>query len=114
MDKLVDESKIVGVLLVIVLLVLKIVFHSSSFFSVLKLTLGLFWLFFIPGYFLLFSLPSLSSLERLIMSFILGTAFYGAVGYNLGVIGVSFALQVYVVPLLGVLIGCWFLFREKK
>tara|TARA_B100002003_G_C13732322_1_gene365880 strand:+ start:98 stop:439 length:342 start_codon:yes stop_codon:yes gene_type:complete len=113
MSKLVEEGKIIGALFLVVFIVLKIVFHSTSVFTVLKLTLGLFWLFFIPGYFLLYALPSLSLIERSIMSFILGTAFYGAIGYNLGLVGVPFTVQVYVVPVLGVLIGCWFLFRKK-
>ena len=113
MSRFVEEGKVLSALFLVVFIVLKIVFHSTSLFTVLKLTLGLFWLFILPGYFLLYALPSLSLIERTIMSFILGTAFYGAIGYNLGLIGVPFSVQVYVVPLLGIAIGGWFLFRKK-
>ena len=53
-------------------------------------------------------------LERIIAGFVLGMAFLGVIGYNLGVLGMLIKYQIWVLPILGITIGITKLIKDKK
>ncbi len=110
-----EHGKVLGVSLMLLFAVVYIAFFKESVGVVVKLTLSLFWLYLIPGYFLLgLASDKLDSAERVVLGIVVGLGFYGVVGYNLGLLGVRISLQRWIVPLVGIGIGTIFMIRNSR
>lgn len=114
-EQLKKELIYLVVLLVLIIVMLKVIFNKESFFIVLKLALSLFWLFILPGFMIMYLfIDKLNFIERIIAGTVLGMAFVGVLGYNLGIIGVSMKYQIWVLPLTGIVIGIFALIKKKR
>lgn len=103
------------ILLILEIVLLKVIFYKESFLVVLKLALSLFWLFVLPGFMLMYLfVDKLNFIERIIAGTALGMAFYGVLGYNLGVLGLLIKYQIWILPLAGIVIGIFSLIKNKK
>lgn len=113
--KVKNEIVYMLVFLVLEIILFKIIFNKESFSVVLKLALSLFWLFILPGFMLMYLfIENLNFIERMIAGIVLGLAFMGIIGYNLGVLGLVFKYQVWIVPIAGIVIGVVSLIRNKS
>ena len=84
---LVKELKYVGLLFIIVIITFKIAFFKESFIILIRNVLSLFWLFVLPGYFLmLYWKEKLEFIERFIIGIVLSAAIIGIFSYYLGLI----------------------------
>jgi len=103
-----------GIMFVLLVLIIKIAFFKESIVTILRLALALFWLGFIPGYaLLLYWKHHLGNIEYMIMSWPVGLAYWGVFGYILGYVGVVFALQTIILPIIALAIGLYVLYREN-
>ncbi len=91
--------------LLITIILLKIVFYSESILTISKLTLSIFWLYIIPGFFMMYLFKELPFIERMIIGTALGMAFFGVIGYNLGVFGLHIKYQIWILPIIAIIIG---------
>ena len=93
-------------LLIIAVIAGKIIFINESVWIISKVVVSLAYLFWIPGYALLLHwYESFPSMERWLLSFAVGAAWTGSIGFLLGLIGIKMDIQLIVVPLLGIIIG---------
>ena len=114
-DSLKKEMVYIVVLLIVEIVLLKIVFNKESLLITLKLALSLFWLFILPGFMLMYLfIDKLNFIERVIAGTVLGMAFYGVIGYNLGVLGLSMKYQIWILPLVGICAGIYALIKSKR
>lgn len=114
-DNLKKEMIYMAVLVLLEIIILKIIFNKESLLVVVKLALSLFWLFILPGFMIMYLFAErLNFLERIIAGTALGMAFYGVLGYNLGVLGLPMKYQIWILPLLGISIGIIALIKNKK
>lgn len=99
-DKLKKEFGIIGVLFIVFLIVFKILFYKESFFVVVKTVFGLFWLFALPGFALMYYWhDKLDFLERLVIGVVFGAALVGSLSYYLGLLGLHAKYHGIILPL---------------
>lgn len=111
------KKEMIGIiiLLIVGIILFKIIFHRESFLIILKLALSLFWLFILPGFMIMYLFSEkLDFIERIIVGTALGMAFYGVLGYNLGVLGLLMRYQIWILPALGIMMGIVILIKDKK
>ena len=110
---LVKELKYVGLLFIIAIIIFKIAFFKESFIILIRNVLSLFWLFVLPGYFLmLYWKEKLEFIERFIIGIVLSAAIIGIFSYYLGLIGLNIKYHTIVLPLILILIGVIINFRK--
>ena len=76
-----------------------IVFRKDNPITIFRTTLGLFWLFILPGYALLFTYK-INFIEKIIAGTALAIAASGVLSYYLTIFGVNINMQFIVVPLI--------------
>src|SRR3989338_4319358 len=114
-DELKREIIYILLLPVLIIALLKIIFYSESLWIITKLSLSLFWLFILPGSMIMYLFAeNLNFIERLIAGIALGMAFFGALGYNLGVLGLPIKYQLWILPVIGICIGLFALVKSKR
>ena len=95
----------------------KVIFYNETFVNITRLVASLFWLFVIPGYFvILYWEKKLDFIERMIIGTALGVGLDGILSYYLGLFGVNIKFHTVILPLVLILIGIFaFLnFSDKK
>ena len=101
-------------LFVIFLIIFKIIYFKESFFIITRTVLSIFWLFVLPGYFAMFYWhEKLGFIERLVVGIALSAAIIGALSYYLGLIGLNIKYHALSLPLVIIVIGFFFIFKEK-
>ena len=114
-DEIKREMICLLILILIEMIFLKLIFNKEPLFIIIKLTLSLFWLFILPGFMIMYLFyEKLDFLTRIVAGTVLGMAFYGALGYNLGVLGLPIKYQMWLVPALGVMISIIVLIRKDR
>jgi hypothetical protein len=104
-----------SILIILEIIIFRIIFNKESFSVILKLAFSLFWLFMLPGFMIMYLfIEKLNFLERIIAGTALGMAFFGVVGYNLGVLGILIKYQNWILPIVGIIIGITALIKNKK
>ena len=101
-----EESKYIGILFVIGLIIFKIIYFKESFVVLLKIVASLFWLFAIPGYFaMLYWKEKLEFAERFVIGVLLSAAVIGIFSYYIGLIGLNIKYHTFVLPILIMAVG---------
>ncbi len=86
----------------------KLVFYNENFANVLGFVSSLFWLFVVPGYFImLYWEKSLDFLERVIIGTALGIGLEGILSYYIGLFGLNIKFHSWVLPLVLIGIGAF-------
>jgi len=93
-----------GILLIITIIIFQILFIKSGLFSVIRVVFAIFWLFVIPGFFLM-GYWKLDFLSRVVFGTVLGYAVIGVFGYNMGLIGIKLGIQSIILPLGCIVLG---------
>ena len=105
-DLLKKELQYIGLLFLLALAIFKIAFFIEDFIVLLRNVLSLFWLFVLPGYFiLLYWREKLEFIERFVIGIALSAGIIGISSYYLGLIGLNIKYHTFVLPLALILIG---------
>ena len=100
------ELKYMGILFLLVLIIFKIAFYKENLIVLFRNVLSLFWLFALPGYFImLYWKEKIGFLERFIVGIALSAAIIGIFSYYLGLIGLNIKYHTILLPLVLILIG---------
>jgi len=109
------ELKYIGLLFLIVLIIFKIAFFKEDFIVLFRNVLSLFWLFALPGYFImLYWKEKLGFIERFIIGIALTAGIIGTFSYYLGLIGLNIKYHTILLPLILISIGVIINFRKTK
>ncbi len=109
------ELKYIGLLFLLVMIIFKIAFFKENLIILFRNALSLFWLFVLPGYFLmLYWKEKLEFIERFIIGIALAAAIIGIFSYYLGLIGLNIKYHTIVLPLILILFGVIINFRLTK
>jgi len=100
------ELMYIGLLFIIALVVFKIAFFKEEVTVLLRTVLSLFWLFVLPGYFiLLYWKEKLGFMERFIVGIMVSAAIIGIASYYIGLIGLNIKYHIALLPLVLIIIG---------
>ena len=100
------ELMYIGLLFIIALVVFKIAFFKEEVTVLLRTVLSLFWLFVLPGYFiLLYWKEKLGFVERFIVGIMVSAAIIGITSYYIGLIGLNIKYHIILLPLILIIIG---------
>lgn len=101
-----DESKYMGLLFLLALIIFKIIYFKESLIVLLRYVISLFWLFAAPGYFImLYWRESLDFAERIIIGIALSAAIIGISSYYIGLMGLNIKYHAILLPLAVIIIG---------
>ena len=107
------ELQYIGILFLIILMIFKIAFFKEDIFVLFRNVLSLFWLFALPGYFImLYWEKELGFTERFVIGIAIYTAIIGIFSYYLGLIGLNIKYHAIILPLILILIGVIINFRK--
>jgi uncharacterized membrane protein len=109
------ELKYIGILFLLVLIIFKIAFFKENLVVLFRSVISLFWLFVLPGYFImLYWKEKLKFLERFIIGIALSAAIIGMSSYYLGLIGLNIKYHAIILPPILILIGATINLRNRK
>ena len=113
-DLIKREMRHIGLGFLIGLIIFKIVFFNENLIVVFRAVLSLFWLFVLPGYFImLYWKEKLEFIERLIIGIALSAGMIGVSSYYLGLFGLNVKYHAALLPLIIMLIGFIAATRKK-
>ena len=105
-EQMKKEAKYLGLLFVIVLIAFQIAFFKENILVTLRYVLSLFWIFVLPGYFLmLYWHEKLGFLERILIGIALAAAVTGIFSYYIGLMGLHIKYHTIVLPLIIIIVG---------
>ena len=100
------EAQYIWLLFLVVFIIFKIVFFKDSFIVLFRNVLSLFWLFVLPGYFImLYWKDKLEFIERFIIGSAVSAGTIGIFSYYFGLIGLNIKYHTFLLPLLIIIIG---------
>jgi len=107
------EMQYIGILFILVLIAFKIAFFKENFIVLLRNVLSLFWLFVLPGYFLmLYWHEKINFLERFVVGIVISAAVIGILSYYLGLLGLNIKFHIVLLPLVLIIIGIVFSLKK--
>ena len=113
-DVIKKETKYIGLMFLIALIMFKIAFFRENIIILLRNVLSLFWIFVLPGYFImLYWEKNLDFTERFVVGIVLAAAITGVFSYYLGLLGLNIRYHVIVLPLILILSGAIINLRRK-
>ena len=90
----------------IALIIFKITFFKESILVLLRNVLSLFWLFVIPGYFImLYWHEKIEFIERFFIGILLSAAIIGMSSYYIALLGLNIKYHAVLIPSVLILIG---------
>ncbi len=96
----------IGILFLIIFIIFKIIYFKDSFIVSLRFVVSLFWLFVLPGYYIMFYWKEkLDFTERLIIGIALSAAVIGVSSYYIGLIGLSIKHHGILLPFVLIIAG---------
>ncbi len=107
------EMLYIGLLFLLALTIFKIVFFKENLSVLFRTVLSLFWLFVLPGYFImLYWRERLEFIERFIIGIALAAGVTGVFSYYTGLIGLNIKYHTFILPVILILIGVIVNFRK--
>ena len=114
-NNMIRESKYIGMLFLLALVIFKIAFYKENFIVLLRNVLSLFWLFVLPGYFImLYWKENLEFIERVIVGIGVAAAIIGISGYYTSLAGINLKFHAIILPLLIIVIGVVINVKKSK
>ena len=109
------ESIYIGILFLSVFIIFKIVFFNERLPILFRMSLSLFWLFVLPGYFaMIYWKERLDFTERLAVGTSLSAAITGISSYYIGLMGLNIGYHVVLLPALIMILGIAAAMLKKK
>lgn len=108
------EALGIGMLFLLLCLILKIAFFKEGLASILRMSISLFWLFVLPGYFAtLYWKVDIGLMERIALGCTLSAGFIGIASYYLGLAGINIKYHLFILPVLLAVCGIIFWYVKK-
>ena len=108
------EMRHIGLMFLIGLVIFKIVFFNDNLIVVSRTILSLFWLFILPGYFImLYWREKLEFTERFIIGTALSAGIIGIFSYYFGLFGLNVKYHAALLPFIIILTGFIAAARKK-
>jgi len=112
MSETMKDIKRLGYTFILVIMVLKIVFYNTNILTLGRMSIGIFWLFVLPGFSIMeLWRNSFDFIERIIAGTVLGIAIVGLLSYNATLINISIHIQYIILPI--IVIGVGFILSKK-
>ena len=112
-DFIKKELKYLGISLMFLFLALETAFFRENLLIVIRNSLALFWVFALPGYFvMLYWRKNLEFAERLLIGAGVAAGITGILAYYIGLIGLNIKYLTLVLPLTLILVGAWISLRD--
>ena len=100
-------------MLIAVIIVLRLAFWKESLLNAIKISLALYWIFAVPGYFAMLRWKDkLGFAERFVAGTVMSAAVIGILSYYAGIMGFNVNYHKYTLPLIVSIAG--FVFYAKK
>ena len=100
------EFQFIGILFLLSMAIFKIAFFRESFIVLFRSVLSLFWLFVLPGYFIMFYWrEKLEFVERIVIGIAVAAGIIGIFSYYVGLIGLNIKYHIFLLPLVIILVG---------
>ena len=100
-DLIKKELQYLGILFIAALIIFKIAFFKENMIVLLRNVLSVFWLFVLPGYFMmLYWKEKIGFTERFIIGIVLAAAVIGIASYYLGLVGLDIKFHAVILPLI--------------
>ncbi len=110
-----QDAKVLVLLFLGVILLFWIAFYKESFTVVLRAAMSLFWLFILPGFYIMYYwVDRLSFMERFVLGILTSLAITGLAGYYLNIVLVHIKYYPYVVPFATLIVAGVLIFRKSK
>jgi len=94
---------------------MKIAFYNENFFVIIKTVMSFFWLFVLPGIFVSYIfLHNINSFERFAISFAIGAAILGIMGYYLGIAELHTRYHGILIPILTMTVSTLIIYYKIK
>lgn len=107
------EFKHIGVLLALGLVIFKIAFFKEELIVIFRYVLSLFWLFVLPGYFImLYWAEKLDFVERLVVGTAVAAGVIGIFSFYLGLFGLN--IKYHALSLPPIIITAGFIISTRK
>ena len=105
-DSLKNEIKYIGLLFLLAIIIFKIIFFKENLIVLFRNVLSLFWLFVMPGYFImLYWKDKLEFMERFIVGIAIAAAIIGISSYYIGLMGLNIKYHGIFMPIVIIVIG---------
>jgi len=113
-DKIKNESKNIFYLFLIGIIIFKILFYKESFLIILRTVFAFFWLFILPGFYLMYYWhEKLGFLERFIIGVTVSASVIGIFSYYFGLLGLNIKYHGILLPVLFLIIDFFIVWRKK-
>lgn len=100
------ELKYLGILFLLALIAFKIAFFRENSIVLLRSVVAIFWLFVIPGYFImLYWKNKLDFVERAVIGIGVSAAIIGILSYYISLAGLNLRFHAILLPLIIIFIG---------
>lgn len=114
-DAIKRELRHIGLIFLLSLIIFKIAFFKENIVVLLRNVVSLFWLFVLPGYFImLYWKEQLGFAERFVISIMLSAAVIGMASYYLGLIGLDLRFHSIILPPILMLVGIIIFLKRKE
>lgn len=105
-DLIKKEMLYIGLWFLAALVIFYIAFFNEKPVNLFRIVLSLFWLFVLPGYFLmLYWREKLEFMERIVIGIFLAAAITGILSYYIGLIGLNIKYHTILLPVVIILAG---------
>ena len=105
-DVIKKEMMHIGLLFLLALIIFKIAFFKENFIALLRNVSSLFWLFALPGYFIMLHWrENLEFIERLVIGIALSAGAIGVFSYYAGIIGLNVRYHAIIFPIVLIAAG---------
>jgi len=113
-ETLKKEVPYLGGLFIIIAIIFQIIFSKESFGVTIRTVASLFWIFILPGFFILYYwIEKLKFVERLIIGIPISAAITGILSYYVGLMGINIKFHSLIFPPMLIFIGIYFLYKKK-
>jgi len=110
-----EELKYLGILFLLVLIAFKIAFFKENLIVLVRSVVSIFWLFVIPGYFImLYWKEKIGFIERIVVGMGMAAAIIGILSYYLSLAGLNLRFHFILLPLLSIILGSIFSLKRKE
>tara|TARA_Y100000310_G_scaffold342995_1_gene448641 strand:- start:3791 stop:4165 length:375 start_codon:yes stop_codon:yes gene_type:complete len=114
-DHIKKEAIYIGTLFLLALIIFKIAFYKENIVWLLKTVLSIFWLFVLPGYFImLYWKEKLGFIERILAGILISAAIIGISSYYISLAGINLRYHSFLLPSILILIGIVINLRRKS
>lgn len=100
------DLQYLGILFLLALIAFKIAFFKEDIIILLRNVLSLFWLFVLPGYFIMcYWKEKIGFMERFFIGILLSAAIIGISSYYIGIAGLNIKFHAIILPLVIIFTG---------